>query len=96
MCEKETAREGCYYSKASIAVEQAFSLTPLLEQASSYSWLLPNLTRTNWGQLEIQKRHRKKDRQTESGIRCVGHSGGDAQPSLLSLYSLRPYSFTVL
>jgi hypothetical protein len=28
---------------------------------------------------------RTQDRQTESGVRCVGCSGGDAQPSLLSL-----------
>jgi hypothetical protein len=44
--------------------------------------LLLNLTGLNWGQLEIQKRHRI-DRQTESGIRYVGRLGGDAQPSLL-------------
>jgi hypothetical protein len=34
-----------------------------------------------------------QDRQTESGVRCVGYSGGDAQPSLLLFFdSLRPYS----
>jgi hypothetical protein len=51
-----------------------------------------------------------QDRQTESGIRCVRHSGGDAQPSLLLFsiiffiyfafdlyfYFLNPYSFTIL
>jgi hypothetical protein len=52
---------------------------------------------------------RTQDRQTESGISCIGQSGGEAQPSFLLfsiiliysasflyLYSLRPYSFTVL
>jgi hypothetical protein len=63
-----------------------FSLSPLLEWAFSHSWLLLNLTGANWEWPEIQKRHRI-DRQTESGVRCVGRSGGDTQPSLL-LFSI--------
>jgi hypothetical protein len=73
-------------------------------------FLLLNLTRPNWvvtGDSEEQR----IDRQTESGIRCVGQSGGNAQgphcflsllisslysASFLYLYSLRPYSFTIL
>jgi hypothetical protein len=53
-------------------------LSPSLVRASflSHSWLLPNLTGLNWGPVEIQKRHRI-DRQTESGARCAGCSGGD-------------------
>jgi hypothetical protein len=59
-------------------MEQAFFLAPLLERAFSCSWLLLNLTGANWGRLEMQKGQRV-ERQTESGIRCVGRSGGDAQ-----------------
>jgi hypothetical protein len=64
-------------------------LTPSLVRASfiSHSWLLLNLTGLNWRWLEIQKIHRI-DRQTESGVRCVGHLGA----SFFYLYSLRPYS----
>jgi hypothetical protein len=64
----------------------SFFLFPLLERAFSCSWLLLNLTGTNWGHLEIQKRHRINS-QTENGIRCVGHLGGDTQLSLL-LFSI--------
>jgi hypothetical protein len=69
-------------------VEGALFSPPSLVGGSFFSGslLLLNLTGLNWGRLEIQKRHRI-DRQTESGVRCVGRSGGDAQPSLL-LFSI--------
>jgi hypothetical protein len=82
-------------------------LSPL-ERAFSHSWLLLNLTGAELG--ATGDAGKTQDRQTENGIRCVGSSGGDAQPSLflsllisflysasfLYLYSLRPSSFTVL
>jgi hypothetical protein len=66
------------------SLEGAFGFSPAFVGASfsSCSWLLLNLTGLNWGQLEIQKRHRI-DRQTESGVRCVERLAGDTQPSLL-------------
>jgi hypothetical protein len=60
--------------------------TPSLVGASFLllgSWLLPNLTGANEGQLDIQKRQRI-DRQ--KGIRCVGCSSGDTQLSLFLFY----------
>jgi hypothetical protein len=65
---------------------ELFSLTPLLERDFSCSLLLLSLTGATWWRLEMQKGHRI-DRQTESGIKCVGHSGGDTQPLLL-LFSI--------
>jgi hypothetical protein len=65
---------------------ELFSLLSLSEWAFSCSFLFVNLTGTNCGWLEIQKRHRI-DRETESGIRCLGHLDGDSQPSLL-LFSI--------
>jgi hypothetical protein len=92
-------------------VGQTFSLTPLLEWDFSHSCLLLNLTGPNCaatGDAE-KTQNRQTDRQ-KVGARCVGHSGRDIQPSLLLfsiilfiyfasflyLYSLRPFSFTIL
>jgi hypothetical protein len=86
-----------FISQYNYDLEQVFSLVPLL---------LLNVTGQ---QCEIQKRHRIS-RRTDSGIRCAGTLDGNAQCSLLLfsiilfiysssflyLYSLRPYSFTVL
>jgi hypothetical protein len=75
-----TAAPPMYHS----ALKGAFVFPPSFVRVNFL--LLLVITEPNWGRLDIQKRDRT-DRQTESGIRCVGHSGGDTQPSLL-LFSI--------
>jgi hypothetical protein len=85
-------------------------LTPLWEWASSHSWLLLNLNRANW--VVIGDAEKTQDRQTDRklgpdllGTQVEMHNAqyffslmfsSFYSTSFLHLYSLRPYSFTIL
>jgi hypothetical protein len=75
-----------------VSWSEPFLSLPCWEWASSHSWLLLNLTGLNWA--VTGDAEKTQDRQTESGVRCVGHSGGDTQP--YCFFSPLFFSFTLL